>query len=72
MDKKQFNVNIGNLLRDFREEKNLTQRSMAEKAGVTLNYLGQVERGEKSITVYCLFQLLEANDISVSEFIERV
>lgn len=72
LDKKQFDINLGNLLRDVRQEKGLSQERMAKNAGLAGNYLGEVERGKKCITVYKLVQLLEANDISVSKFMERV
>lgn len=72
MDKKQFNINLGNVLRNVRQEKEISQERMAENAGLARNYLGAVERGEKSITVYNLVQLLESNDISVCKFMERV
>jgi transcriptional regulator with XRE-family HTH domain len=72
MEKSQFNINLGNAIRDVRQELGISQEVMADKAGLSRNYIGEIERGEKSITVYALFELLEANDISVSKFMERV
>lgn len=72
MDKNQFNKNLGDALRDVRLELGITQEAMAENAGISKNYVGEIERGEKSITVFILIQLLESNSISVSKFMERV
>jgi transcriptional regulator with XRE-family HTH domain len=72
MDKESFNTNLGDALREIRQEKGLSQEKMAERAGLARNYVGEVERGEKSITVYALFMLLESNGISISKFLERV
>ena len=72
MNKEKFNANLGEALRQIRQEKGLSQEKMAERAGLSRNYVGEVERGEKSITVYALFVLLESNDISISKFLEKV
>lgn len=72
MDKNQFNKNLGDALRDVRLELGITQEAMAKNAGISKNYVGEIERGEKSITVFILIQLLESNSISVSKFMERV
>lgn len=72
MDKNQFNKNLGDAIRDVRLELGITQEAMAENAGISKNYVGEIERGEKSITVFILIQLLESNSISVSKFMERV
>lgn len=72
MEKEQFNINLGNALRDVRQELGISQEIMAGKAGLSRNYIGEIERGKKSITVYALFELLEANNISISKFMERV
>lgn len=38
---------IGEKLRECRKNQNLTQQELAEKAGITSRYLGDIERGSK-------------------------
>lgn len=42
----QYN-SIGINIRKFRTEKKLRQEDLAERAGLSANYIGMVERGEK-------------------------
>lgn len=72
MDKRKFNINLGNVLRDIRNELGLSQEKVAEISGLTKNYIGEVERGEKSITVYALFLILSSINYPIEKFIERV
>jgi transcriptional regulator with XRE-family HTH domain len=39
---------FGQELRGKRKEKGITQKHLAEKAGVTAAYIGQIERGERA------------------------
>jgi len=45
--KKKF----GQIVREKREEMNLTQKQLSVSAGVNCNYIGMVERGEINITI---------------------
>ena len=42
----QYN-SIGKNIRRFRTEKKMRQEDLAERAGLSTNYIGMVERGEK-------------------------
>ena len=44
----------------MRESQNLTLRQVADRAGTSFAYLGQVERGEKNPTDRWLRDVLEA------------
>ena len=72
MNREQFNINLGNALREIRHELNLSQEALAEKSGLSKNYIGDVERGGKSITVYALFQILSSINVQIEKFIEKV
>ena len=43
---------IGNRIRDKREQWNMTQQQVAETIDVTLNYLGEIERGRRPLTLH--------------------
>ena len=59
---------LGSVLREFREQRGLTQIDLAARAKIHRNYIGQLERGEKSPTVHSLGRLLRALGVSWAEF----
>lgn len=42
-----INPSIGKYIRQYREAKHMTQEALAEKAGLSVTYIGMIERGEK-------------------------
>lgn len=42
-------MNIGQIIRELREERGLTQEGLAFEAGVTSSYISRIERGERRI-----------------------
>lgn len=42
-------TSIGKNLRKFRTEKRMMQETLAEKANLSSNYIGMIERGENTI-----------------------
>ncbi|AHN22799.1 helix-turn-helix domain-containing protein [Lysinibacillus varians] len=59
---------IGLQIRILRKSKNLSQEELAFKAGVHPTYIGQVERGEKNLTISSLHQITIALEISLDDF----
>ncbi|MES2616179.1 MAG: helix-turn-helix transcriptional regulator [Bdellovibrionota bacterium] len=50
--------NIGNFIRARRKERNLTQKQLAEFAGVSFTFLNRVENGDLDIKVSVLNKVL--------------
>src|SRR5438067_9304327 len=48
MESRQVPVSLGELVRSFRLRKNLTQRELASRAGISVRALRDVERGRVS------------------------
>ncbi|NLC76744.1 MAG: helix-turn-helix transcriptional regulator [Clostridia bacterium] len=71
MDKRQFNRHLGSEIAKLRYEFGYSQEQMAEKSDLSRNYIGQIERGEKSLTVYRLYCILRALNISLEEFFSK-
>lgn len=44
------NVSVGRRMRQIRRAAHMTQEGLAESLGVTVNYLGEVERGRKRLS----------------------
>lgn len=69
--KSKIGLEFGKKIRSLRQKFNLSQESLAEKAGVHRTYIGMIERAEKNITLDNIYKISKAFDISLSElFIE--
>ena len=55
---------IGRNIRKYRTEHKLKQDELAEKAGLSSNYIGMVERGEKIPSLESLINILNSLEIS--------
>ena len=66
------NVALGNVLRKYREGRNLTQDEFAALCGISRAYYGRIERGEHSLTIEKCQSIAEALNIRLADlFMER-
>ena len=65
-------IAFGLVLRQLREQYGDSQDSFARRTGYHRNYVGQLERGEKSPSLSALFNLSRALGLRPSQFLERV
>ncbi len=63
---------IGKELRKARETAGLTQEEVAFRAGISREYLGQIERGQKAPTVHVFLRVCKAMKVSASQLLGRV
>jgi transcriptional regulator with XRE-family HTH domain len=63
---------IGEVLRDFRQQKGRTLRQVASRASVALGYLSEVERGQKEASSEILASVAEAHDVPISIIMREV
>jgi DNA-binding XRE family transcriptional regulator len=59
---------LGDALRDVRKAAGVSQERLAEKADLHPNYIGEVERGEKNVSVDALVRIAAALKVSVTRF----
>ncbi len=63
---------VGKRLRGFRLEKGMSQEKLAHKAGLHPTYIGQVERGEKNLTIQSLERITMALEVPISSMFEKM
>ncbi|WP_379156105.1 helix-turn-helix domain-containing protein [Paenibacillus sp. sgz5001063] len=59
---------VGDRIRRLRKDKGLSQEQLAELSGLHTNYVGQVERGEKNLTIETLQKVVGGLGVSLEEF----
>ncbi|MBS5802712.1 MAG: helix-turn-helix transcriptional regulator [Brachyspira sp.] len=70
---KENNLKIFGLrIRDLRKKSGLTQSELAERIGLSTNFIGMVERGERNTSVDKIFKLAKAFDIKLAQFFETL
>jgi transcriptional regulator with XRE-family HTH domain len=61
-------VNVGSRLKELREMRNISMRTLATKSGLSANALSMIERGKTSPSVSTLYKLADAMGISITAF----
>lgn len=61
---------VGGRIRALRNQRSMTQEELAEKAMLHPTYIGQVERGEKNLTLTSLEKLISALGVSFAGLFE--
>lgn len=61
---------IGARIRELRRVNVLSQQALAEKAGISYKYLGEVERGVGKLSVRVLLQIAGALRVDASELLD--
>jgi transcriptional regulator with XRE-family HTH domain len=72
MSKDQFAKIVGEVLREVREERGISQEEFADKVGMHRTYIGMIERGKRNITVFTLIKISESFDINPEVIISRI
>ncbi|SFM32682.1 helix-turn-helix domain-containing protein [Shimia aestuarii] len=62
---------LGNLIRKCRQQRKLTLKELCDKAGVSVGYLSQVERGNATPSLGTLAQIARALDLGLDYFVAR-
>ncbi len=63
---------LGRLLRIYREKSNRHLGEIAEKAGISISMLSQIERGKVSPSIDTLVMVCRAQDIDIGELFRRL
>lgn len=59
---------VGQLVRQRRQERNLTQTELARQIGIQQSDLSRMEKGEYRVSLDVLFRILQVFEMSLGEF----
>ena len=65
----RINQLLGEILRDERRQKHLTQEDLAEKSGIHRNHISFMERGLRSPTLETMIRVCHALGVETSEVV---
>ena len=63
---------IGDAIRAYRKKAGLTQEKLAEAVNLNPKYLGEIERGEKIISIEALLRIAKAVNIPIRDFFRGI
>jgi transcriptional regulator with XRE-family HTH domain len=70
-EKEAISVDVGQRLKQLREEQNISMRGLAVKSGLSANALSMIERGKTSPSVSTLHKLSDALGVPITEFFNQ-
>ncbi|MFS0864557.1 helix-turn-helix domain-containing protein [Fredinandcohnia sp. 179-A 10B2 NHS] len=62
---------VGHRIRRLRNEKKWSQQKLAEEAGISETYMGEIERAEKSASLDVLVRIANALNIPTSHLLSK-
>jgi transcriptional regulator with XRE-family HTH domain len=67
----KLRVMLGQRVRALRQERNLSQLELGRKAGLSGKFIGEVERGDKSVSVDSLYRVATVLRVSLPSLLEE-
>ncbi|MBO4864304.1 MAG: helix-turn-helix transcriptional regulator [Eubacterium sp.] len=64
---KEFIIFLGERIKSIRMSRNISQEEFAEKAGISVSYLSQIENGHKNPRATILCKICTGNDIQPNQ-----
>lgn len=65
IEKNKYLKLLGERIRQFRQAKGISQEELAFKINSARNFIGCIERGEKSPSIYVLYKIATILDVSI-------
>lgn len=65
-------VQFGKRIRELRRERGWRQLDLAEQAGISENYVSDLEQGKKEVCLQTLERLAEALEVRISELMRTI
>lgn len=71
LESKELSQNIGRAIRALRTELGVSQEKFSEMTGHHPNYIGFLERGERTPNIYTLLRVAKALKMELSELLQK-
>ena len=71
MDKDTFKQELGFKIKVERMRRKISQEKLAEMVDCSLSYIGFVERGEMSVSLYNFLKIATALNLDLTEFLKE-
>ena len=62
-------IAFGKRVREVRKSKRISQEKLAEMADIDRSYMGNIERGEKNVTLKKAYEICDALGIEIQELV---
>lgn len=63
---------VGERVRSYRIQGGYTQANLAERSGLHHTFIGQIERGEKNVTIESIAKIASALNITLEELFKNI
>jgi transcriptional regulator with XRE-family HTH domain len=63
---------FGATLRQYRRQRGLSQKALAERTGIGYSYISQIERGKRNITLLALLRLAQALEMPAASLLVQL
>lgn len=60
-------IAFGKRVREVRKSKGISQERLAEMAGIDRSYMGNIERGEKNVTLKKAYEICDALEVTIQD-----
>ncbi len=70
MNEKAIYLSIGKRIKQLREERNLTQEKLAEKSGLSIDYIGKIEVNINQPGLKALIKIADALKVQLKEIFD--
>lgn len=67
--KRKITKKFGDRVRELRSAREITQEGLAEQSGLSRQYIGDIERGVRNISLINIEKIAKAFSISLSELL---
>lgn len=65
----ELSIAIGQLIRNIRTKRNITQEALALQCGIDRSYMGRIERGEVNLTVEKIYEIASVLEVDAKELL---
>jgi len=65
-------LRLGKRIRALRDELDISQEELADRAGIHRNYMSQIEGGERNVSFYNVVRIARALRVSPSSLVDSI